>query len=327
MLSCGAALGGDLVINGGFEDPAVPDDDLDGGLLFTAPTILPGDWSLVAGSVDILRRSGSTPFQTPEGSQAIDLTGMGSRGTIRRTLDATDYAVYRLTFWIAGNPTCEPGVKRVTVTVENTIFASLMFNTTGRTPANMGWTGYEYTFQGVSEPRFLQFQSTTGTNCGIMLDGVALEKCLEVIGQPLNQSRCEGTHAIFSIATTGDSVQYRWRRGGTNLSDGNGVSGAHSPTLVIDPVEAGDAGVYSCQVFNLCGELISANAVLTVVPPACPGDANGDLLVDFSDITRILDFWNANYAPGTGPGDSDCDGLVDFLEITQVLSNWGSACP
>lgn len=326
VCACAAPLNAqNLITNGGFEEPAVPADDPDGGTLLVAPASLPGGWELTAGSIDILRRDGATPYQTPEGAQAIDLNGI-SRGSIRLLLNATGDAVYRLTFAIAGNPTCEPGIKRANFILENTIFATLTFNSTGRSPTNMGWNTYEYDFQGVSQPRYLQFQSTAGTNCGMMVDNVRLMKCLEITAQPLTQVRCAGTPALFSVDAAGIGTQYRWRRNTTTLMNGPNITGATSPTLVIHSVSATDAGEYSCQVFNDCGELISFAATLSVAPAPCPGDANGDQTVNFLDVSRVLELWNSNYAPGTGPGDSDCNGLVDFAEITLVLTNWSAVC-
>ncbi len=314
-----------LIANGGFEDPPVPANDADGGVLITAPATLPGGWDLTAGSADVLRRNGATQYQTVEGLQALDLNGI-SRGTIRRSIATPDYAVYRLTFWIAGNPTCEVGIKRVNLLIEDTVFSQISFNTTGRSPTSMGWTMYEFTFPGLVESRVLQFQSTAGTNCGPMIDDVRLEKCLEVLTQPMSQTRCEGTTAVVSVATAGAGVQHRWRKGTQPLIDGGRISGAATPTLTITDLQSADAGTYSCQVFNDCGELASLEATLTIAPPRCPGDANGDHEVEFGDITRVLEFWGADYTPDTGPGDVTCDGVVSFADITRVLENWGISC-
>lgn len=57
-------------------------------------------------------------------------------------------------------------------------------------------------------------------------------------------------------------------------------------------------------------------------PPNCPGDANGDFVVDFGDITAILSNWG-----GSGPmGDANSDMAVNFKDITHVLSNFGNIC-
>lgn len=63
-----------------------------------------------------------------------------------------------------------------------------------------------------------------------------------------------------------------------------------------------------------------------LAPPTCTGDANGDQMVNFSDITEVLANYGAAGAPGV-PGDADRSGGVNFADITFVLSNWGNACP
>jgi len=61
-------------------------------------------------------------------------------------------------------------------------------------------------------------------------------------------------------------------------------------------------------------------------PEPCPGDANGDRVVDFDDIVAALANWLADYTPGTGEGDANGDGVVDFDDIVEVLSRWLQPC-
>ncbi len=59
------------------------------------------------------------------------------------------------------------------------------------------------------------------------------------------------------------------------------------------------------------------------VPMNCPGDANGDDMVDFDDLNVVLGQWGT-----IGPeGDVDDDGDVDFDDLNLVLGNWGTTCP
>jgi hypothetical protein len=59
----------------------------------------------------------------------------------------------------------------------------------------------------------------------------------------------------------------------------------------------------------------------SIVPP-CLGDANGDNLVNFSDVTAVL----ANFG-GSGPnGDANGDNFVNFADVTAVLANFGADC-
>lgn len=60
-------------------------------------------------------------------------------------------------------------------------------------------------------------------------------------------------------------------------------------------------------------------------PPACDGDADGNSVVNFSDITSVLANFGVSGAPHI-PGDADGSGTVDFADITSVLANWNQPC-
>lgn len=60
-------------------------------------------------------------------------------------------------------------------------------------------------------------------------------------------------------------------------------------------------------------------------PPNCAGDADGNSVVNFADITSVLTNFNATYT-GTGPGDSNHDGVVNFADITSTLSTFNMPC-
>jgi Ca2+-binding EF-hand superfamily protein len=58
----------------------------------------------------------------------------------------------------------------------------------------------------------------------------------------------------------------------------------------------------------------------------CPGDTNGDGVVNFTDLNAVLAAFGQNVAPGTG-GDLNGDGVVNFTDLNAVLANFGDACP
>ena len=60
-------------------------------------------------------------------------------------------------------------------------------------------------------------------------------------------------------------------------------------------------------------------------PPICPGDADGNSVVTFNDITITLSLFGATTEP-FGPGDSDGNGVVTFNDITITLANLGVTC-
>ncbi|TVQ58859.1 MAG: hypothetical protein EA379_12555, partial [Phycisphaerales bacterium] len=58
--------------------------------------------------------------------------------------------------------------------------------------------------------------------------------------------------------------------------------------------------------------------------PPCPGDANGDGVVDFADLSLVLGSFGA-----TGdslPGDVNGDGVIDFADLSLVLGAFGTDC-
>lgn len=58
---------------------------------------------------------------------------------------------------------------------------------------------------------------------------------------------------------------------------------------------------------------------------SCNGDADGNGVVNFADVTNVLANWGT--ASGCLPqGDADASGVVDFNDITTVLANWGASC-
>lgn len=65
--------------------------------------------------------------------------------------------------------------------------------------------------------------------------------------------------------------------------------------------------------------MLDMGAYEAVPPPRVPGDANGDMLVDFADITSILASWGQMLVPA----DVNDSGTVDFADLTTVLANWG----
>jgi hypothetical protein len=63
--------------------------------------------------------------------------------------------------------------------------------------------------------------------------------------------------------------------------------------------------------------------------PPCPGDTNGDRVVNNRDLPAILDAWassvgNPNYSAAADLND---DGTVDNLDLQELLGHWAETCP
>ncbi|HMO63163.1 MAG TPA: hypothetical protein PKC39_13305 [Ferruginibacter sp.] len=111
-----------------------------------------------------------------------------------------------------------------------------------------------------------------------------------ITSHPANQTVCSGASASFSIAATGSSLTYQWRRGTANLSNGGNISGATSATLTINPSAPGDAAAdYNCVVTGAsCSGVISNFATLTVNEATqAPTDQPTVLIFPSVNVTSI----------------------------------------
>lgn len=91
-----------------------------------------------------------------------------------------------------------------------------------------------------------------------------------ITSQPLPRTVDEGEPVSFSVTASGTGpLSYQWRRNGSNLSNGNGISGATSSTLQIASASELHAGEYECIVSNSCGSVASQGATLSI--GACTG--------------------------------------------------------
>ncbi len=84
-----------------------------------------------------------------------------------------------------------------------------------------------------------------------------------IVTQPQAQTVTTGTNVTFSVGAGGTGpFGYQWRK------DGLALPGATTSTLALAAVQAADAGTYSVVVSNAGGSVLSADALLTVNPPA-----------------------------------------------------------
>lgn len=90
-----------------------------------------------------------------------------------------------------------------------------------------------------------------------------------IVTPPTAQSVVGGQNAAFVVSATGSpTLMYQWRRNGTALSDGPGISGSTTPQLTLGAVTASATGNYDVVVTNAFGSATSSAAPLTVSTPA-----------------------------------------------------------
>jgi hypothetical protein len=140
---------------------------------------------------------------------------------------------------------------------------------------------------------------------------------------PASNTVCSGGSATFSVTAIGQAtLNYQWRKGVANLSDGGNIAGATTNMLTISPAGPADAASnYNCKVTNACKSVSSNNAALTVIPGGT-GDGNGDSLVNGSDISLFV---TALLSGGPASAtycafDMDVNGVVNELDISPFVA-------
>lgn len=88
-----------------------------------------------------------------------------------------------------------------------------------------------------------------------------------ILTQPMNRTNHPGTTATFSVSATGTApLSYQWRFNGADLANGDRISGANTPTLVLSDVQFSDAGLYQVVITNAYGSVTSARVELALPP-------------------------------------------------------------
>ena len=89
-----------------------------------------------------------------------------------------------------------------------------------------------------------------------------------IVTSPTSITNNYGSQATFSATVVGTApLSYQWRRNGSNLTDGSGITGSQTDTLSIDSVSYLNAGTYDLIVTNGNSSATSAAATLTVNDP------------------------------------------------------------
>ena len=89
-----------------------------------------------------------------------------------------------------------------------------------------------------------------------------------IVEEPRSVTKLIGETATFSVTVTGTPpFSFQWRCNGTNLADGNRISGARTSTLTITSVQSQDYGFYTAVVSIPHGSVTSSVASLTVLLP------------------------------------------------------------
>lgn len=156
-----------LLVNGSFEEGTAV------GLfkILKEGDVIPG-WKVTKATVDLT----GNYFNCVEGEQSIDLNGTPGFGAIEQQFLTEKGKKYQLSFYLAGNPSGEPQIKKMLVSVGNEI-KEYQFDINGKTPTEMGWEYNELIFKAKSKETILKFESnhkSGPTNWGPAIDNVRI---------------------------------------------------------------------------------------------------------------------------------------------------------
>ncbi|MBX3387034.1 MAG: proprotein convertase P-domain-containing protein, partial [Phycisphaeraceae bacterium] len=143
----------------------------------------------------------------------------------------------------------------------------------------------------------------------------------------------QGSIALPAAGNLPPSGVYRASTTGSALVNLNAIFAgepfAGTWTLTIFDDATADVGTISAWALIFNG----GSPVCDDVTPPCPGDYNGDNVVDLADLLDFLGDWNPNLGQmGMGlPGDINGDNVVDLADLLEFLGDWnpnlGSTCP
>ena len=185
-----------LILNGSFED---------GPCIFPLSTYGVGataitDWQVVAKNVDLYCGYWT---DNPTGPHAIDLNGDQGAGAIAQTFATIPGQKYQVRFAFAGNPDgLNAKIVRLRVSAASDS-ADFSFDTTGKSPANMGWVERYFPFTATSTTTTLQFESLSDEFCctGPALDNVRVEVAPDLVFDNTTTASFSGTCSINGTPT------------------------------------------------------------------------------------------------------------------------------
>jgi choice-of-anchor C domain-containing protein len=150
-LTGSALLGDTLQANGSFEMGPDPGDLL---------PIDPGstdisEWLVIRDQIDYM----GTYWQHAHGLRSLDLDGSVGQGGISQSLITEPGKSYRVSFYLAGDPSGPPQLKQMAIEAAGYFYSNYWFDVTGTNVTDMGWVYVEWDFIARDTTTILQFYS------------------------------------------------------------------------------------------------------------------------------------------------------------------------
>jgi choice-of-anchor C domain-containing protein len=156
-----------LPVNSSFEDGVDPDGRI----------VLPDNSTDITGWValfDSMQYVG-TDWQASDGDRSVHLFGTAAGG-IGQLIPTVDQQRYVVSFDMAGDPAGTQNLKFMDVTVISGVVTpfSFAFDTTGKSPTNMGWESKSFEFTAGDTETWLLFRAGNSDGQNAALDNVSV---------------------------------------------------------------------------------------------------------------------------------------------------------
>jgi hypothetical protein len=144
-----------------------------------------------------------------------------------------------------------------------------------------------------------------------------------VLTQPTNLTLLTGSAAVFNTTASGSiPLNYQWKKNGTNLVNGAGISGATTNVLNLTGITTNSSANYTLVITNVFGVVTSSIAALNVVlPPTISNSSltnrtiecssNVSYSVTLGGTTPLAIQWSLDGSPVAGATNSS-------LSLTNV---------
>ncbi len=241
-------IGQSLVQNGGFETGDVTGWSFNGTAGFNG----------VVGNSAI---SGMTPHS---GSYFFAFGENGALAYVSQSLPTLAGQKYLLSVWCE-SPNTSPSTPNE--------FAVAWNGTTIYDKSNMGkvgWTNLQFVVSATAANTLLKI-SGRDDPYWLGLDDVSVIAGFApaITSQPTSLTQLAGGNVFFAAFASGSTnLAFQWRKNGTNISNGTGISGTTSNVLSLAGVTTNSSANYTLVVTNLFGSVTSSVASLLVVVPA-----------------------------------------------------------
>ncbi len=160
---------------------------------------------------------------------------------------------------------------------------------------------------------------SSNTGLSVISNSVSLNisASTAITSNPTNQSLNLNSNVTFTVAATGGSLTYQWKKNSVN------ISGATSSSYTKNNINFGDSGNYTVTVTGTCGSATSTLAHLTVNNPASPSSFAYNLRLYFEGFYENGKMRSVlNNSDGISPL-SLCDTImVSLLDTSTNVRVW-----